>query len=45
MKNKWLKVLIVAATVVPWSVVIALLLQVKSIVAQQQKVEAVSRSL
>lgn len=42
MRNKWLKALIVAATVVPWSVVIALLLQVKSIVSQQPKVETVS---
>lgn len=41
MKNKWLKALIVAATVVPWSVVIVLLLQVKSIVSQQPKVETV----
>lgn len=41
MKNKWLKALIVAATVVPWSVVIVLLLQVKSIVSQQPKVENV----
>ena len=41
MKNKWLKALIVAATVVPWSVIIALLLQVKSIVSQQPKVETV----
>ena len=41
MRNKWLKALIVAATVVPWSVVIALLLQVKSIVSQQPKVETV----
>lgn len=41
MRNKWLKALIVTATVVPWSVVIALLLQVKSIVSQQPKVETV----
>lgn len=41
MRNKWLKALIVAATVVPWSVVIILLLQVKSIVSQQPKVETV----
>ena len=41
MRNKWLKALIVAATVVPWSVVIALLLQVKNIVSQQPKVETV----
>ena len=41
MINKWLKALIVAATVVPWSVVIILLLQVKSIVSQQPKVETV----
>ena len=41
MINKWLKALIVAATVVPWSVVIALLLQIKSIVSQQPKVETV----
>lgn len=41
MRNKWLKALIVAATVVPWSVVIVLLLQVKSIVSQQPKVETV----
>ena len=41
MRNKWLKALIVAVTVVPWSVVIALLLQVKSIVSQQPKVETV----
>lgn len=41
MRNKWLKVLIVAVTVVPWSVVIVLLLQVKSIVSQQPKVETV----
>lgn len=41
MKNKWLKALIVAATVVPWSVIIVLLLQVKSIVSQQPKVETV----
>ena len=40
-KNKWLKALIVAVTVVPWSVVIVLLLQVKSIVSQQPKVETV----
>lgn len=38
-RNKGLKALIVAATVVPWSVVIVLLLQVKSIVSQQSKVE------
>lgn len=41
MRNKWLKALIVAVTVVPWSVVIVLLLQVKSIVSQQPKVETV----
>lgn len=41
MRNKWLKALIVTATVVPWSVVIVLLLQVKSIVSQQPKVETV----
>ena len=41
MRNKWLKALIVAVTVVPWSVVIALLLQVKSIISQQPKVETV----
>ena len=41
MRNKWLKALIVAAAVVPWSVVIALLLQVKNIVSQQPKVETV----
>lgn len=41
MRNKWLKALIVAATVVPWSVVIVLLLQVKSMVSQQPKVETV----
>ena len=41
MINKWLKALIVAVTVVPWSVVIILLLQVKSIVSQQPKVETV----
>lgn len=41
MRNRWLKALIVAATVVPWSVVIVLLLQVKSIVSQQPKVETV----
>ena len=41
LRNKWLKALIVAVTVVPWSVVIALLLQVKSIISQQQKVETV----
>lgn len=41
MRNKWLKALIVAATMVPWSVVIVLLLQVKSIVSQQPKVETV----
>lgn len=41
MKNKWLKALIVAATVVPWSVIIVLLLQVKSIVSQQPKVKTV----
>ena len=41
MRNKWLKALIVAVTVVPWSVVIALLLQVKNIVSQQPKVETV----
>ena len=41
MRNKWLKALIVAATVVPWCVVIVLLLQVKSIVSQQPKVETV----
>ena len=41
MRNKWLKALIVAATVVPWSVVIVLLLQIKSIVSQQPKVETV----
>ena len=39
MRNKWMKALIVAATVVPWSVVIILLLQVKSMVSQQSKVE------
>ena len=36
-----MKALIVAAIVVPWSVVIVLLLQVKSIVSQQPKVETV----
>lgn len=41
MRNKWLKALIVTATVVPWSVVIVLLLQVKSIVSQQPKVKTV----
>lgn len=41
MRNKWLKVLIVAVTVMSWSVVIVLLLQIKSIVSQQSKVEAV----
>lgn len=41
MRNKWLKVLIVAVTMVPWSVVIVLLLQVKSIVSQQPKVKTV----
>mgnify|MGYP002521528004 CR=1 FL=1 len=41
MRNKLLKALIVAFTVVPWSVVIVLLLQVKSIVSQQPKVETV----
>ena len=41
MRNKWLRALIVAVTVVPWSVVIALLLQVKNIVSQQPKVETV----
>lgn len=41
MRNKWLKALIVAATVVPWSVVIILLLQVKNIVSQQPKVKTV----
>lgn len=41
MRNKWLKALIVVATVVPWSVVIVLLLQVKSMVSQQPKVETV----
>lgn len=41
MRNKWLKSLIVVVTVVPWSVVIALLLQIKSIVSQQPKVETV----
>ena len=41
MRNKWLKALIVAATVMPWSVVIVLLLQVKSIVSQQPKVKTV----
>ena len=40
-KNKWLEALIVAATVVPWSVVIVLLLQVKSIISQQSKVKTV----
>lgn len=41
MRNKWLKSLIVVVTVVPWSVVIALLLQIKNIVSQQPKVETV----
>lgn len=41
MRNKWLKSLIVVVTVVSWSVVIALLLQIKSIVSQQPKVETV----
>lgn len=41
MRNKWLKALIVTATVVPWSVVIVLLLQVKSIVSQQPKIKTV----
>lgn len=41
MKNKWFKAFIVAATVVPWSVVLMLLLQVKSIVSEQPKVETV----
>ena len=42
MKNRWLKALIVAATVMPWSVIIVLLLQIKSIVSQQPKVETFS---
>lgn len=41
MKNKWFKALIVAVTVMPWSVVITLLLQIKSIASQQPKVETV----
>ncbi len=41
MRNKWLKALIVAATVVQLSIVIILLLQVKSMVSQQSKVETV----
>lgn len=41
MKNKWFEAFIVAATVVPWSVVLMLLLQVKSIVSEQPKVETV----
>ena len=41
MRNKWLKALIVTATVVPWSVIIVLLLQIKSIVSQQPKVKTV----
>ena len=41
MRNKWLKALIVAATVMPWSVVIVLFLQVESIASQQPKVETV----
>lgn len=40
-RNKWLKALIVVATIVPWSVVILLLLQVKSIISQQPKAETV----
>lgn len=41
MRNKWLKALIVVVTVVPWSVVVTLLLQIKSIVSQQPKIETV----
>nr|DAG91857.1 MAG TPA: Mannosyl-glycoprotein endo-beta-N-acetylglucosaminidase [Crassvirales sp.] len=41
MRNKWLKALIVTATVVPWSVVIALLLLVKGIVSQLPWVDSV----
>ena len=41
MKSKRLRALVIAATVVPWSVVIVLLLQVKSIVSQQPKVKTV----
>lgn len=41
MRNKRLKALIVTVTVVPWSVIIVLLLQIKSIVSQQPKVETV----
>lgn len=41
MRNKWLKALIVTATVVSWSIVIVLLLQIKRIVSQQPKVETV----
>ena len=41
MKNKWLKALIIAATVVLWSIVIVLLLQIKSMISQQLKVKTV----
>lgn len=41
MRNKWLKALIVVATMMPWSIIIILLLQVKSIISQQPKIETV----
>lgn len=41
MRDRWLKVLIIAAIVIPWSVVILLLLQIKSIVSQQPKTQTV----
>ena len=40
-RSKWLRALVIAATVIPWSVVILSLLQIKSIVSQQSKVETV----
>lgn len=41
MRIKWFKAFIAAVMIVPWSVVIVLLLQVKSIISQQSKVETV----
>lgn len=39
MKNKWLKLFIFGITIIPWSVVIILILQIKSIVSQQPKID------
>lgn len=41
MRNKWLKALLMAAMLVPWSVVIILLVQIKSTLSQQLEIQTV----